>query len=161
VDLGHLAGVLIPQGSAPVDQDPQHSQLLVADHRTEAAHPGADQRDGVSIGGVGLATLPSDEDPCSSRQFGQDVDNGLAFGQEPVGHVPAGALAALDGPDAIRPLLDVAAHRLESFTVVPNRPLPRMDSSLVMTSIATERLCGSIPMTIRGVASFMVFRTRT
>jgi hypothetical protein len=35
---------------------------------------------------------------------------------------------------------------------VPNRPLPKMVSSLVMISIVTERLWGSIPMTTRGVA---------
>ena len=39
---------------------------------------------------------------------------------------------------------------------VPKRPLPRMDSSLVMISIVTDRLWGSIPMTTRGAASFMV-----
>ena len=92
VDLGHLAGVVITQRAAPVDQDPQHRELLVVDDRTQAAHPGANQRDRVGVGGVGLAALPGREDPGSRGQFRWDIDDLLAFGQQPMSDVAADAL---------------------------------------------------------------------
>ncbi|MFC5041818.1 hypothetical protein [Ornithinimicrobium kibberense] len=39
---------------------------------------------------------------------------------------------------------------------MPNRPLPTIASSAVMTSIVTLRLCGSIPITTRGTCSSML-----
>jgi hypothetical protein len=54
VQLGHHPGVVLTQRAAPVDQDPQHRQLLVVDDRPQAAGPGADHGAGVRVGGVGL-----------------------------------------------------------------------------------------------------------
>jgi hypothetical protein len=34
VSLGHLASVLVAEGAAPVDQDPQDGELLVVDDRS-------------------------------------------------------------------------------------------------------------------------------
>ncbi len=106
-----------PRDRRRVDQDPQHGELFVVDHRPQPAHPGADQRDGVRVGGIGLAALAGGEDPCPRGQLRRDIDHALAFGQEPVGHVPADSLTALDSPDAVGPRLHVASHRLVSFTV--------------------------------------------
>jgi hypothetical protein len=65
VDLRHLAGVLVPERATTVDQQPQHGELFVVDHRSQPAHPGADQGDRVRVGGIGLATLPGGEYPCA------------------------------------------------------------------------------------------------
>lgn len=61
--------MVLTQGAAPVDQDPQHRQLLVVDHRTQTGHPGADQGDGVGVGGVGPTTLASGEHPGVASGF--------------------------------------------------------------------------------------------
>jgi hypothetical protein len=63
VQLGDLAGVLLTQRPSSVDQDPQHGKLRVVDHWSQTGHPGADQSDGVRVGGVGLAALPGSEHP--------------------------------------------------------------------------------------------------
>ena len=55
--------------AAPVGQNAQHRELLDVDDRPQASHPGADERDGVRVGGVGLAPLPGgvDADPGGQR----------------------------------------------------------------------------------------------
>jgi hypothetical protein len=68
---------------------------------------------------------------------------------EPVGHVSVNTRAALDRPDPIRHALTYSSITAWPSVSVPNRPVPTIDSSLVMTSIVTDRLCGSIPMTTR------------
>jgi hypothetical protein len=42
--------VVLTERPAAVDQDPQHRELLVVDHRPKPDHPGGDQRDGVGVG---------------------------------------------------------------------------------------------------------------
>ena len=54
-------GVVLPQGPAPVDQHPQHGELLVVDDGAQPGHPDPDQSDGVCVCGVGLAALPGGE----------------------------------------------------------------------------------------------------
>ena len=105
MQLGDHPGVVLTQGPAAVDQDPQHRELLVVDHRTQPGHPGADQRDRVGVGGVGLAALAGREDPGPRRQLRRDVDDLLAIGQQPQRDVAADAAAALDRPDPVRPPL--------------------------------------------------------
>ena len=134
---------------AAVDQNPQDRELLVVDHRPKPAHPGSDQGNGVGVGGVGLAALPGHEHPSTCRQLGRDVDNFLAVGREPVGDVLAEAGTALDRPDPPRPPLRVAQHRGAAAPSVPNRPPPRIASSVAITSIVADHLCGSIPITTR------------
>ena len=73
------------------------------------AHPGADQGDGVGVGGVGLAALPGGEHPRPRGQLRWDVDDGLAVGEQPLGDVPADAVAALDRPDPLGPRLAPAS----------------------------------------------------
>ncbi len=58
--------VVLAQRAATVDQEPQQGELLVVDHRSQPRHPGVDQGDGVSVGGIGLAALPGREDPRTS-----------------------------------------------------------------------------------------------
>ena len=86
---------------------------------------------------------------------------GLAagFGAVEVGAAFGGVAELDDGHDVQDPVdLAIPWRRIASCPSrsVPKRPLPRMDSSLVMISIVTDRLWGSIPMTTRGAASFMV-----
>jgi len=40
VQLGHHPRVVLTQSPAPIDQDPQHGELLVVHDRTQPAHPG-------------------------------------------------------------------------------------------------------------------------
>jgi hypothetical protein len=117
VQLGDHPGVVLAQRAASVDQDPQHRELLVVDHRPQSSHASADQGDGVGIGGVGLAALPGGEDPGAGGQLGWDVDDLLAVGQQAVGDVLADAGATLDSPDPLPPLLAVTQHRRVSVTV--------------------------------------------
>ena len=112
VQLADLAGVLLADRAAPVDQQLQHLELLVGDDRAQPGHPGADQRDRVRVGGVGLAALPGREHPRPRGQLRRHVHDVLAVGEQPVGDVPADALAALDRPDPLRPRRDECQHRL-------------------------------------------------
>ena len=104
VQLGDHPGVVLTQRPAPVDQDPQHRELLVVDDRTQPGHPGPDQGDRVGVGGVGLAALTGREDPRPGRQLRRHVDDLLAIGEQPHRDVAADAAAALDRPDPVRPL---------------------------------------------------------
>jgi hypothetical protein len=56
--------------------------------------------------------------------------------------VAADALATLDGPEPIGPCQHVATHRGVPVEVGAEPTLARMVSSLVMTSIVTDRLWG-------------------
>jgi hypothetical protein len=64
----------------------------------------------VRVGGVGLAGLPGREHPGTSRKLWWDVDDLLAFGEQPIGDVLADTRAALDCPDTARPLLALSHH---------------------------------------------------
>jgi hypothetical protein len=79
MQLRRLAGVLITEGPAPVDQDPLHRQMRIVDHRPQPAHPGADQSDRVGVGSVGLAALPGREHPRPSRQLRRHVHHLLTI----------------------------------------------------------------------------------
>jgi hypothetical protein len=53
VQLSHHPGVVLTEGAAPVDQNPQHGKLFIVDQRMQPCHPRADQRDRVRVGGAG------------------------------------------------------------------------------------------------------------
>jgi hypothetical protein len=115
--LGDHAGVVLTKGPAAVDQDPQDRELLVVDHRSKTRHPGADQSNRVRVGGAGLTTLPGGEHACPCGQLRWDVEDLFTIGEEPVGDVPADAVAAFDGPYPVRPLPGVAQHRVVAVAV--------------------------------------------
>ena len=150
VQLADLAGVFLADRAAPVHQQLQHLELRVGHDRAQPRHPGADQRDRVRVGGVGLAALPGGEHPGPRGQLRRHVHDVLAVGEEPVGDVPPDAFAALDRPHPLRPRGTCRASRRSPRRVVSNRPPPTTVSSAVITSIVTLRLCGSIPTTTRG-----------
>ena len=81
VQLADHPGVVLAQGPASVGQDPQHRQLGLVEDRAQAGHAGADQGDGVRVGGVGLAALPGGEHPRPGRQLRGHVDDLFAVGQ--------------------------------------------------------------------------------
>lgn len=58
-------GVVLAQGPATVGQDPEHRELLVVHDGPQPGHPDPYERDGVGVGGVGLASLAGREDPGS------------------------------------------------------------------------------------------------
>jgi hypothetical protein len=91
--------------------NPQYDELIIVDQRAQPGHPGTDQRDRVGVGGVGLAALSGGEYPRPGRQLRWNVDHLLAVGEQPGGDVSADALAALDRPDPIWPLLGVLDRR--------------------------------------------------
>jgi hypothetical protein len=51
------------QRPAAVSEDPQRCQLLVISDLAQPAHAGRGERDGVRVGGVGLAALAGGEQP--------------------------------------------------------------------------------------------------
>jgi hypothetical protein len=111
VQLRHHPGVVLPERPAPVGQHPQDGELLVVDDRSQAGHPGADQGDGVRVGGVGLAALPGAEHARPRGHLRRHVDDLLAVGEQSGGDVPPDTAAApLDRPDPLRPLPRVAQH---------------------------------------------------
>jgi hypothetical protein len=65
----------------------------------------------VGVGSVGFAALPRGEHPRPGGQLRRHVDDLFAVGEQPMGDVPADALAALDRPDPLRPLFGVLVHR--------------------------------------------------
>ena len=117
MQLGHLAGVLLTQSTASVGQQPQHRELVIGDHRSQPGHAGPDQRHGVGVGGIGLASLTSREHSRPCRELRRHVDHVLALGQEPYCDVPADPVAPLDRPDPLRPLLHVLDHRREAVDI--------------------------------------------
>ena len=108
VQLRDHPSVVLPKGAAPVGQHAQHRELLVIDHRSQAGHPGSDERDGVRVRGVGLTALPGREHPSPGGQLGRDVDDLLAVSDQSNGDVPSDAAAPLDSPDPVGPLLRLA-----------------------------------------------------
>jgi hypothetical protein len=117
MQLGHLAGVLLAQSTASVRQHPQHRELVIGDHRSQPGHAGADQRHGVDVGGIGLASLTSREHSRPGRELRRHVDHVLALGQEPHRDVSADPVASLDRPDPFWPLLHVLNHRCEAVGI--------------------------------------------
>ena len=117
VQLSDHPGVVLAQRATAVDQDPEHGELLVVDHRTQAGHPGPDQGDRVGVGGVGLASLTRGEDPGPCRQLRWDIDDFLTVCEEPHRDVVPDAAALLDRPDPLRPLAGVAQQRLVAVAV--------------------------------------------
>jgi len=117
MQLGHHPGVVLTQRPASVDQDPQDRELFVVDHRTKPGHPGPDQRHGVGIGDVGLASLTGRKHPDPRRELRRDIDDFFADRQESHRDVVTDPVAALDRPDTVltaRPGgADVTHHRGE------------------------------------------------
>lgn len=94
VELGGHPGVVLAEGSSPVDQDPQDGELLVVDDRPQSRHPGSDQGHGVGVGFVSLAALPGGEHSRPGRQLRRDIDHGFVVGNQPHRDMLADALAA-------------------------------------------------------------------
>ena len=117
MQLGDHPGVVLTEGAAPVDQDPQQRELLVVDHRPQPGHPGPDQGHGVRVGGVGLAALPGREDPGPRRQLRRNVDDLLTVSKESVGDVSTDPVAPFHRPDPVRPLPGVVQHRAVAVAV--------------------------------------------
>ena len=63
------------------------------------------------IQGVGLAVVPGVEQTNTRGELGWDVNDVLAIFKQSLCEGSAGSVAALDRPEAVRPLGDVLAHR--------------------------------------------------
>ena len=85
---------------APVGQQPQRHRGVVEGHGLEPAGVEADRHGVVA---VGLSAVALGEDPHSSSELGGHVDHTLAVGHEALRQRPAGAVATLDRPAAVRP----------------------------------------------------------
>jgi hypothetical protein len=84
----------------------------------------------VRVGGVGLAALSGGENPCPRGQLGWHIDDVLANGHKPVRGVPTDALASLDRPHPVRPLLGVSGHCREAIAVLTRAAWRRAEESL-------------------------------
>jgi len=78
----------------------------------------------VGVGVVGLASLTGREHPHPGRQFRRDIDHLLAGEQESFSNVMADAVAALDRPGPLRPLLREDEHLGEARGVGGELPVP-------------------------------------
>ncbi|KRE53795.1 hypothetical protein ASG70_11905 [Phycicoccus sp. Soil748] len=117
---------MICQRAAPVDEHTQDGQV---DDRPQAAHPGADQGDGVRVGGVGLSALAGDEGAHPRGQLRWHVDDLFTIGQRAQGDVLADAVAALGGHSRAGPCFATVTMARSPSLSVPNRPDPTMRSS--------------------------------
>ena len=126
MELGDHPGVVLAQGAAPVDQDPQHRKLFVVDHRPQSAHPGPHQRNRMRIGGVGLTSLAGREDPRTCRELRWDIDDFFAHGEEPMSDVVPDPGASLDRPNPARKPVDIIPHRGEPIDIGAE-PAPTYD----------------------------------
>ena len=90
--------------AAPVDQQTQHLQLVIGDHRLQATDPDPDQGDRMGIGVVGLAALTGGEHPHPGRQLRWHIHHLLTSRQQPLGHMPPDPFTALDRPHPVGPL---------------------------------------------------------
>ena len=105
VQLADHPGVVRADPSSPVHQQPQRPSSRSSCTTAQAGHarprPAATE---CASAGIGLAALPRGEHPHPRRQLGRHVHDRLAVGEQPLGQVPADALAALDRPHPLRPL---------------------------------------------------------
>lgn len=108
VDALHLR---LRQLVAAVDQHPQHLQVRVMGEHPQALGADRDDRHRVRVMGVGLAVMPSVQQPRPSRQLRRHVHNVLTVGQQPLRQRPTGAVAALHRPHPFPVPGDVPAHR--------------------------------------------------
>ena len=87
--------------------------------------------------------------PAPCRQLRRDIDDLFAGREEPLCDVPADTTATLDRPHPMREPADVQ-HTSRRTLVVSGVPATTLDRLVTaITSIVTERLCGSIPITTR------------
>ena len=91
------------QRFAAVGEHPQRLELTVELQHPQGRGADRDDRDRVRVAGVGLAVVAGVEQPDPGGELGRDVDDLLAVLEEPLRQRPAGAVAALDRPDPLRP----------------------------------------------------------
>jgi hypothetical protein len=89
VQLRDHPGVVLAQRVSTVNQNPQHRQLLIVDHRPQPTHPGAEHRDGVRVGHIGLAALAGDQHPGPCRQLRRHVHDRLTKRDRVAAHADA------------------------------------------------------------------------
>jgi hypothetical protein len=80
----------------------QHPQTIGADR---------DRGHRVGVVCVGLAVVAGVEQPRPGAELGRHVDHVLPVGEQSLRQRPAGATAAFDRPDPVRPGRNVLAHR--------------------------------------------------
>ncbi|MEJ7741594.1 MAG: hypothetical protein WKF73_03005 [Nocardioidaceae bacterium] len=92
-----------------VAQHPQRFEFPVGPQNPKVLGADRDDRDGVGVAGIGLAVVAGVEQPDSGRELGRHVHDLLAGLEEALRQWSAGAVAALDSPDPLRPRLRIAS----------------------------------------------------
>ena len=92
-------------------QHPQRLELTVAAQHPQRRGADRDDRDRVGVAGIGLAVVAGVEEPHPGSELGRHVHDVLAGLEEPLRQRPAGAVASLDRPDPLRPVLRIGPHR--------------------------------------------------
>ena len=95
----------------PVHQQSQRIELRVVGQHPKRRGAHRDHGDGVCVMGVGLAVVPSVEQPRPRRQLRRHIHHVLTVGQQSLRQRSAGAVAALHRPGSIAEPGDVFAHR--------------------------------------------------
>jgi hypothetical protein len=96
---------------AAVGEHPQRLELTIGCDHPQTWCARGNYRDRVRVQGIGLAVVAGVEEPDSSRQLRGHVDHLLAGLDQSLGQWASGAVGALDRPDAVRPLPDIAPQR--------------------------------------------------
>jgi hypothetical protein len=96
---------------AAVGEHPQCFQLTIGSEHPQPFGADRDDRDRVSIKGVGLAVVAGIEEPDPGGELGRDVNDLLAGLDQALGQWPAGTVGAFDRPDPVRLRLHVRPHR--------------------------------------------------
>ena len=97
--LGALRGELV----APVTQQPQAHQGIVAGHREHAGAIQCRQADRDRVVLVGLAAMPARVHPHPGGQLRRHIQHHLAIRDQPLGQRPARPKTSLDRPAALGP----------------------------------------------------------
>ncbi len=150
--MGDHPGVVLTERPAPVG-GPATQRAAVIDDRSQPGHPGADQSDRArrwrrSCGParwrthVPALTASAARPRPARRQPAVSSRRAARFRSSPQSPRPARATAAHPGASRRSPARSVA-YRPRSSTL----------SSGAVTSIVTDRLCGSMPMITRSILS--------
>jgi hypothetical protein len=119
-DLGARPAELV----AAVQQQAHRHGGVIDDDLPQTRGAQHDHGDAAGVDRVDLAALAGGEHPGSGGQLRRHLDDGLTIGEQPLGDVPADAVATLHRPDPVGVLTAGGEHRLVAVAVGAEPALP-------------------------------------
>ena len=129
-----------------IDEHAQHDQLEVSLDSDQVRSAQRGQGNRVRVNGVGLAAVARGEHPHLRCQFRRHIQHCLVVVDQPVGDMPADAIAALHRPHPVTEPAPRCQHLGITKLIRPEFPVVTISPSSLITSIVAERLGGSIPI---------------